>query len=110
MTTVSEVAAVASAPRGCSATDVAAAARAMEAAGRPVLHLEVGEPDFPTPPHVVAAAVAALQAGRTRYAPAAGLPELREAAAEALARRGVHVAVSDRSPRTRATSAAGTEA
>jgi aspartate/methionine/tyrosine aminotransferase len=57
------------------------------AAGQPnVLHLEVGEPDFPTPPHIVEAGVAAARAGFTRYAPNAGLPELREAIAEKLAR------------------------
>lgn len=46
------------------------------------IHLEVGEPDFPSPPHVVEAAHAAALAGHTRYAPNAGLPELREALAE----------------------------
>jgi aspartate aminotransferase len=46
------------------------------------IHLEVGEPDFPTPPHVVEAAYAAARSGHTRYAPNAGLPELREALAE----------------------------
>lgn len=45
------------------------------------IHLEVGEPDFPTPPHIVAAAAEAASAGHTRYTPNAGIPELREALA-----------------------------
>lgn len=57
------------------------AAQAREAAGHDVIHLEVGEPDFPTPEPVVAAGQAALSAGQTRYSPAAGLPALREAIA-----------------------------
>lgn len=51
------------------------------------IHLEVGEPDFPTPEHVVEAAYEAARAGRTRYAPNAGLPELREALADKVIRR-----------------------
>jgi aspartate/methionine/tyrosine aminotransferase len=54
-------------------------ARALEARGRTVIHLEVGEPDFPTPGHIVEAGVRALRDGHTRYGPPAGLPELREA-------------------------------
>lgn len=57
------------------------AAQAREAAGHDVIHLEVGEPDFPTPEPVVTAGCAALAAGHTRYSPAAGLPALREAIA-----------------------------
>ena len=56
-------------------------AQARETAGHDVIHLEVGEPDFPTPEPVVAAGQAALAAGHTRYTPAAGLPALREAIA-----------------------------
>ena len=56
-------------------------AQAREAAGHDVIHLEVGEPDFPTPEPVVAAGLAALAAGHTRYTPAAGIPALREAIA-----------------------------
>ncbi|MGJ7458114.1 pyridoxal phosphate-dependent aminotransferase [Halomonas sp. MA07-2] len=56
-------------------------AQAREAAGHDVIHLEVGEPDFPTPAPVVAAGQAALAAGHTRYTPAAGLPALRSAIA-----------------------------
>ena len=51
------------------------------------VHLEVGEPDFPTPEHVVEAAHHAARTGLTRYAPNAGLPELREALADKVARR-----------------------
>jgi aspartate aminotransferase len=57
-------------------------ALALEARGIKVVHLEVGEPDFPTPPNIIAAAKGALDAGQTHYAPSAGLPVLREAVAE----------------------------
>ena len=59
------------------------------------IHLEVGEPDFPTPEHVVEAAYIAAKAGRTRYAPNAGLPELREALANKVARRNGYEARPD---------------
>src|SRR5437773_1824456 len=68
---------------------VLAAARRLEAAGHKVVHLEIGEPDMPTPPHVVEAGVRALRDGLTRYALAAGVPELRDAIARSLAARGV---------------------
>jgi aspartate/methionine/tyrosine aminotransferase len=75
-----------------SAFSVLARARALERAGRDVVHLEIGEPDFPTPPHIVEAGCAAMRAGETHYGPSAGLPELREAAAAELARtRGVPI-------------------
>lgn len=61
--------------------DILARARAMEAQGRSVIHLEIGEPDFPTADVIVRAGVAALNAGHTHYTPALGLPELREAIA-----------------------------
>lgn len=51
------------------------------------IHLEVGEPDFPSPPHIIEAAHDAALSGYTRYAPNAGLPELREALAEKVLRR-----------------------
>ncbi|WP_106418818.1 aminotransferase class I/II-fold pyridoxal phosphate-dependent enzyme [Salinicola tamaricis] len=57
------------------------AAQAREAAGHDVIHLEIGEPDFPPPAAVVAAGQEALAAGHTRYTPACGLPALREAIA-----------------------------
>ena len=56
-------------------------AQALQAAGRDVIHLEVGEPDFPCAEPIMAAAREALDAGATRYTPAAGLPALREAIA-----------------------------
>jgi aspartate aminotransferase len=59
------------------------------------IHLEVGEPNFPTPDHVVEAAHEAARAGRTRYAPNAGLPELREALADKVARRNGYEARPD---------------
>ena len=72
---------------------VLARARELERAGRDVVHLEIGEPDFPTPAHVSEAAFAAIRAGETGYCPAPGLPELREAAAPEIARtRGVAIA------------------
>jgi aspartate/methionine/tyrosine aminotransferase len=73
-----------------TAFEVLVRARALEAKGRDVVHLEIGEPDFDTPAHIVDAAVAALRAGATHYGPSAGLPELREAVAEdSTRRRGV---------------------
>jgi aspartate aminotransferase len=59
------------------------------------IHLEVGEPDFPTPEHVVEAAHEAARTGHTRYAPNAGLPELREALADKVTRRNGYEARPD---------------
>jgi aspartate aminotransferase len=59
------------------------------------IHLEVGEPDFPTPSHIIEAAYEAARAGHTRYAPNAGLPELREALAEKIAGRNGYGASQD---------------
>ena len=59
--------------------DLLARARALEAEGRDIVHMEVGEPDFPTPEPVIRAGQQALAAGHTHYTPAAGLPELRAA-------------------------------
>src|SRR5581483_672917 len=71
---------------GESAFDVLEIARALEASGRNVVHLEIGEPDFPTPPHIVEAAKLALDQGWTHYGPTQGLPELREAIAGYISR------------------------
>ena len=71
-----------------SAFEVLARAKAIEAAGGKVIHLEIGEPDFPTPSHIVEAAVEALRAGNTHYVPAPGIPPLREAVAAFLERTG----------------------
>ena len=71
-----------------SAFEVLARAKALEAAGRKIVHLEIGEPDFPTAAHVMEAAVEAMQAGHTHYVPAPGIPALREAVAAFLERTG----------------------
>jgi aspartate aminotransferase len=57
-------------------------ARALEAQGKKVVHLEIGEPDFDTPKHVRKAAAEAIEAGFTHYGPAAGLPDFRKVIAE----------------------------
>ncbi len=65
---------------------------ALEAQGRSVIHLEIGEPDFPTPPHIVEAAKQALDEGWTHYGPTQGLPALRESIARHVsATRGIEV-------------------
>ncbi len=75
-----------------SAFEVLARAKALEAQGREVIHLEIGEPDFDTPPHIVEAAVKALRDGYTHYTPSAGLPEARRAIADHVSRsRGIEV-------------------
>ncbi len=61
--------------------DLVARAQALDQMGRDVVHMEVGEPDFPTPAPIVEAGQRALAEGRTRYTAAAGLPQLREALA-----------------------------
>jgi aspartate aminotransferase len=76
-----------------TAFSVLARAKEMERAGRDVIHLEIGEPDFDTPSHITEAAVAALRAGETHYCPAPGIAELRDAVADELSRtRGVAIA------------------
>lgn len=61
--------------------DILARAKALEAEGHEIIHLEVGEPDFSAPETVVRASLSALQQGLTHYTPALGLPELRQAIA-----------------------------
>ncbi len=56
----------------------------LESEGRDIIHMEVGEPDSPTPEPITKAAVAAIQGGKTLYTPALGLPELRTAISELL--------------------------
>jgi aspartate/methionine/tyrosine aminotransferase len=74
------------------AMEVLERAYQMERAGAKVIHLEIGEPDFPAPPEAVEACRAALAAGATRYTDSRGLPELRAAiAAEKTRRTGVEV-------------------
>ena len=65
-----------------TAFEVLAKARALEAKGRSIVHLEIGEPDFDTPPNIVEAAVDALHHGFTHYGPSAGLPDLRQVIAD----------------------------
>lgn len=75
-----------------TAFEAAGRARALEAQGRDIIHLEIGEPDSDTPPNVREAAKRALDAGLTHYGPPLGLPQLREAiAADATARKGFPV-------------------
>jgi aspartate/methionine/tyrosine aminotransferase len=79
-----------------TAFEVLNKARALERQGKSIIHLEIGEPDFDTPPNVVEAAVDALHSGWTHYGPSAGLPELREAIAEYVSRtRGVSVSTDE---------------
>ena len=75
-----------------TAFEAAARARALEATGRSVIHLEIGEPDFDTPANIREAAKRALDRGATHYSPTVGIPELRAAiAADATARKCFNV-------------------
>ena len=75
-----------------SAYEVLAKARVLEKQGRSVIHLEIGEPDFPTPSHIVEAGKRALDEGWTKYGPTPGFPEFREAIAAHVSRsRGIKV-------------------
>ena len=78
--------------RGEGAFEVLVRARALEATGRDVVHMEIGEPDFPTPANIVAAGRKAIADGFTKYGPTQGEPELRQAVAEHVsATRGIPV-------------------
>src|SRR6478672_7126278 len=70
-----------------SAFEVSARARALEAQGRSIIHLQIGEPDFDTPAHVREAAKRALDEGQTHYPPFPGIPELRKAIADDVTKR-----------------------
>ncbi len=75
-----------------TAFEAAGRARVLEAQGRDIIHLEIGEPDFDTPVNVREAAKRALDAGVTHYGPPLGMPMLREAiAADATRRKGFPV-------------------
>jgi aspartate/methionine/tyrosine aminotransferase len=75
-----------------TAFEVLARARALEARGKDIVHLEIGEPDFDTPRNIKDAARAALEAGFTHYGPSAGLPEARAAVAEYVSQtRGIDI-------------------
>jgi aspartate/methionine/tyrosine aminotransferase len=69
-----------------TAFEVLNRARALEKQGKEIIHLEIGEPDFDTPPNVVEAGIEALRKGWTHYGPSAGLPELRQAIADYVSR------------------------
>jgi len=75
--------------RGEGALDVFTRARAREAKGQRISHLELGEPDFPTPAHIVEAGVRSLREGETRYGPPAGIATLQEAIATAFQAQGI---------------------
>jgi aspartate aminotransferase len=75
-----------------SAFVVLARARALEAQGRNIIHLEIGEPDFDTPEDIKEAGIASIRENRTHYTPASGIAELRDAIVEYVKRtRGVEV-------------------
>lgn len=69
------------------AYQVLARANQLEAAGKEIIHLEIGQPDYPTFEHVSQAGIKAIQNGKTRYTPPAGMPSLREAIAEQAGRQ-----------------------
>jgi aspartate aminotransferase len=79
-----------------SAFEMLARARRLEATGREIIHLEIGEPDFDTPAHVKAAAEHALEQGHTHYVPAPGIMPAREAVAAFLERTGRLATTPDR--------------
>ena len=79
-----------------TAFSVLARAKQLEKSGRSIVHLEIGEPDFPTPAHVVEAAAEALAAGMTHYCPTPGIDGLRQAVAAYFRRtRGIDVEAGD---------------
>ncbi len=81
--------------RGEGAFEVLVKARNLEKQGRSIVHMEIGEPDFPTAPHIVEAGKRALDAGYTKYGPTQGDPELRAAIAAHVAEtRGIPVSES----------------
>jgi aspartate/methionine/tyrosine aminotransferase len=70
-----------------SAFEVLAHARRLEAEGRDIIHLEIGEPDFQTPQNIIDAATRAMNSGATHYTPASGIPVVREATAAYVTKR-----------------------
>jgi aspartate aminotransferase len=79
-----------------TAFDVLVRAKQLEAQGRHIIHLEIGEPDFDTPENIVDSAVDALKKGAHHYGPSPGLPNFREAIAEDVTRRrGIQVKPSE---------------
>jgi len=75
-----------------SAFEVLMRARALEAQGKKIIHLEIGQPDFPTPRHIIEAGQRALDEGWTGYGPTPGFSDFRDAIAEYVSRtRGISV-------------------
>jgi len=75
-----------------TAFEVLAKARKLEAEGKNIVHLEIGEPDFPTPENICEAAIASIRAGDTHYTPSAGIPEMRNCIAKYINKtRGIDV-------------------
>ncbi len=75
-----------------TAFEVLAKARKLEAEGKSIIHLEIGEPDFPTPENICEAAIASIRAGDTHYTPSAGIPEMRNCIAKYINKtRGIEV-------------------
>ena len=81
--------------RSEGAFEVLASARALEAKGQHILHLEIGEPDFATAPHIIEAGVRAMQNGETKYGPAGGILDLRVAIANHLLSHGISATPDD---------------
>ncbi|MBK8551600.1 MAG: pyridoxal phosphate-dependent aminotransferase [Ignavibacteria bacterium] len=75
-----------------TAFEVLAKAKKLEAEGKSIIHLEIGEPDFPTPENICEAAIRSIKAGDTHYTPSAGIPEMRNAIAKYIGKtRGIDV-------------------
>ena len=75
-----------------TAFEVLAKAKKLEAEGKSIIHLEIGEPDFPTPENICNAAINSIKAGDTHYTPSAGIPELRNSIAKYISKtRGIDV-------------------
>jgi len=75
-----------------TAFEVLAKARKLEAEGKSIIHLEIGEPDFPTPENICEAAISSIKAGDTHYTPSAGIPEVRAAISKYINKtRGIDV-------------------
>jgi len=75
-----------------TAFEVLAKAKKLEAEGKSIIHLEIGEPDFPTPQNICDAAIKSIQAGDTHYTASAGIPEVRNSIAKYISRtRGINV-------------------
>jgi aspartate/methionine/tyrosine aminotransferase len=79
-----------------SAFKILAKAKALEAQGRSIIHLEIGQPDFKTPQHIIDAAYKAMNDGHTGYTPTPGYPQVRQAIAEyATTHKGIKTAMEE---------------